>query len=83
MLLIIIFIIGLYTTSKVDLYYKDTRLKNAVIKKVASEFGCIYIDIAEEGYGPNAYNINLLTIDGLHFSSQGGRRIAELILAKL
>ncbi len=69
--------------SKVDLYYKDTRLKNAVIKKVASEFGCIYIDIAEEGYGPNAYNINLLTIDGLHFSSQGGRRIAELILAKL
>ena len=69
--------------SKVDLYYKDTRLKNAVIKKVASEFGCIYIDIAEEGYGPNAYNINLLTIDGLHFSTQGGRRIAELILAKL
>lgn len=71
------------STSKVDLYYKDTRLKNAVIKKVASEFGCIYIDVAEEGYGPNAYNINLLTIDGLHFSSQGGRRIAELILAKL
>lgn len=64
----------------VEKYYEDSIKKNEVIKKVAGEFGCTYVDLFNE-YGPNSYNIDQLTIDGIHYSTYGGERAAMVMLA--
>jgi hypothetical protein len=61
-------------------YYNDLILKNNVIKKVAGEFGIKFIDLAND-YGPNNQNINVLTIDGIHYSYIGGNRVANLLMS--
>lgn len=61
-------------------YYNSATMKNEVIKKVAGEFGCPYVDLFNE-YGPNSYNIDQLTIDGIHYSTYGGERAAMVMLA--
>jgi lysophospholipase L1-like esterase len=63
-------------------YASDTIQKNAVIKKVAEEFSCDYIDLFNK-YGVNNQTINTLTIDGIHYSNYGGKRVAMLILGSL
>jgi lysophospholipase L1-like esterase len=63
-------------------YASDTIQKNAVIKKVAEEFSCDYIDLFNR-YGVNNQTINTLTIDGIHYSNYGGKRVAMLILGTL
>ena len=55
--------------------------KNAVIEKIAKEYGFPYVNLADV-YGVNKYNYDWLTKDELHFSEFGGRRVAMEIIAK-
>lgn len=55
--------------------------KNAVIEKIAKEYGFPYVNLADV-YGVNKYNYMWLTKDKIHFSEFGGRRVAMEIIAK-
>jgi len=55
--------------------------KNAVIERIAAEYGFPFVDLSKV-YGVNSYNYGWLTKDGLHFSDYGGRRVAMEIMAK-
>lgn len=65
-------------------YGKDNdwnNKKNAVIERIAKEYGFPYVNLADV-YGVNKYNYMWLTKDKLHFNKFGGRRIAMEIIAK-
>ena len=55
--------------------------KNAVIEKIAKEYGFPFVNLADL-YGVNKFNANYLTKDLLHFGYFGGKRVAMEILAK-
>lgn len=55
--------------------------KNAVIERIAKEYGFPYVNLADV-YGVNKYNYDWLTKDELHFSEFGGRRVAMEIIAQ-
>lgn len=65
-------------------YGKDSdwnSKKNAVIERIAKEYGFPYVNLADV-YGVNKYNYIWLTQDKLHFNEFGGRRVAMEIIAK-
>lgn len=55
--------------------------KNAVIERIAKEYGFPYINLADV-YGVNKYNYDWLTKDEIHFNEFGGKRVAMEIMAK-
>lgn len=55
--------------------------KNAVIEKIAKEYGFPFVNLANL-YGVNKFNSSLLTRDLLHFGVIGGKRVAMEIIAK-
>lgn len=58
-----------------------TNKKNAVIERIAKEYGFPYVNLADV-YGVNKYNYMWMTKDKLHFNKFGGRRVAMEIIAK-
>lgn len=60
-------------------YYDASLGKNTVLEQVAKEFGCPFVDIFN-GAGTNAYTLKYNTIDNIHFSTEGGRKVAMAIM---
>ena len=59
--------------------YLMAQGKDAVIRQIAKEFGCPFVSLFET-YGPNQFTRDYLTKDGLHFGTNGGKRVAMEIL---
>lgn len=67
---------------RVDFYaygYETGLAKNEVLKKVAAEFGATFVDIFNNA-GINTHNFEYTVIDAVHFSTEGGRKVAMAIL---
>ncbi len=72
---------GLGETNLVGTSNDWVAKKNAVIEKIAREYGLPFVNLAET-YGVNKFNYKWLTKDELHFSDFGGKRVAQEIIAK-